>query len=411
MRAGRRGCGVLAIVLLVSARAGADGGPEDKAAAAQLFGQGLALMKAGNFQAACSILEASQARDAAVGTLLYLGECHEQAGRPASAWASFREAARLAARLGDKREAVARRRAGEVEGKVPSLRLVVPPEARVAGLEVRRDGRLVEEILWGTPVAVDPGQHLVEATAPGFATSSGTFEVSPGAHEHVATVAPLSPLTSSALQVDVPLAARWAGLGVWLDGASISSEQWGRPLPVAPGAHEIRVSTPCGPRVSRIEIPPSGAAVSAVVTLAPIDDHCHQETSTQAPAQAPPAEGRSPAPVAALEQPAAVSPLRSVGLVGAGVGGAGVAAGVVLVASAAARAARSRAQDDPGLYEEARGQYMVGWLVAGAGGALLAGGVALALTSPAADPARGVSVRVAPGLSRGGLGVLLGGTW
>jgi hypothetical protein len=46
------------------------------------------------------------------------------------------------------------------------LTIVVPAGARVAGLVVTRGGRPVPEAEWGTAVSVDPGEQVVEASAP-----------------------------------------------------------------------------------------------------------------------------------------------------------------------------------------------------------------------------------------------------
>jgi hypothetical protein len=83
--------------------------------------------------------------------------------------------------------------------------ILVAPSARVPGLIVRRDGAAVDEALFGHAVAVDPGTHLVTATAPGKKpweiqqpASSGTVEV---------TVPPLEP-GSGADGPTAPLADR-----------------------------------------------------------------------------------------------------------------------------------------------------------------------------------------------------------
>ncbi|MBK7777474.1 MAG: hypothetical protein IPI43_25675 [Sandaracinaceae bacterium] len=71
-----------------------------QAAAEALFREGRRLMEEGNYDEACPKFEASNRLDVAVGTLLNLGVCWEQGGRLASAWATFLEAAALAARTG-----------------------------------------------------------------------------------------------------------------------------------------------------------------------------------------------------------------------------------------------------------------------------------------------------------------------
>ncbi|MGD0525336.1 MAG: hypothetical protein ABSE49_09345, partial [Polyangiaceae bacterium] len=66
--------------------------------------------------------------------------------------------------------------------KLSQLVIDVPAAARVAGLVVKRDGEVVREGQWGTPLAVDPGKHTVEASAPGKLAWTTSQDVqSPGA--------------------------------------------------------------------------------------------------------------------------------------------------------------------------------------------------------------------------------------
>src|SRR6478752_6509904 len=100
----------------------------DKAAAEALFDQGVRLMKQNSFAEACPKLEESERIDPAVGTLLYLGECYERAGKTASAWATFREAASLANNMnqGD-RARVAGSRAQDLEPRLSRLSIELAP--------------------------------------------------------------------------------------------------------------------------------------------------------------------------------------------------------------------------------------------------------------------------------------------
>ncbi|HZF48463.1 MAG TPA: hypothetical protein VE093_07440 [Polyangiaceae bacterium] len=136
--------------------------------AVQLFNEARALMAEGKFGEACPKLERAQAIDPGMGTLFNLSHCYEQMGRIASAWAGFRDVAAAAGTTGQiERERVARDRAAALAPKLSKLRISVPEEAMVAGLEVQRDGIAVSSLLWGTDVPVDPGKHLVTAAAPG----------------------------------------------------------------------------------------------------------------------------------------------------------------------------------------------------------------------------------------------------
>jgi hypothetical protein len=154
---------------LAASSAWADPSGSDKAAAEGLFSEGRRLMDAGQFAQACPKFEASQRLDPGVGTMLNLAECYEKTGRTASAWAEFREVV-SAARAADskEREELARQRAQALEGKLSRLTIAVSPEAKATlGLEVRRDGALVDPAELGSAIPVDPGKHVIEAVAPG----------------------------------------------------------------------------------------------------------------------------------------------------------------------------------------------------------------------------------------------------
>ncbi len=144
------------------------GPAEDRAAADALFQEGRELLKGGRPVEACPKFAASQKLDPRPGRLLALGDCYETSGETASAWATFREAESMArAGKDERRMEEAARRAGELEPKLARLLVEVGPEARVAGLEVRRNGKRVEAEVWGAAVPVDPGEQRIEAGAPG----------------------------------------------------------------------------------------------------------------------------------------------------------------------------------------------------------------------------------------------------
>jgi serine/threonine-protein kinase len=140
-----------------------------KAAADALYDQAKKLMASGDFEAACPKLAESQKIDPGVGTLLTLGECYDHTGRRASAWATFREAAALAATRGQgAREKIARKRVASLEPQLAKLIIVVPPAAQMKDLAVRRDEESIGKALWGTPLPLDTGEHTLAASAPGY---------------------------------------------------------------------------------------------------------------------------------------------------------------------------------------------------------------------------------------------------
>jgi tetratricopeptide (TPR) repeat protein len=165
----------LSVTLLSSAPAFADA--SDKAAAEALFQQAKTLMGQKQYGEACEKFRASQELDAGLGTLLHLGDCYEKLGRTASAWATFEEAASVAASRGDtNRQQVAQARASNLK---PQLTYVVIRSAQPlpSGATVSRDGRPVPAALWGSPVPVDPGAIAIRVTAPGYAEETLTVNV------------------------------------------------------------------------------------------------------------------------------------------------------------------------------------------------------------------------------------------
>ncbi|MFW5740592.1 MAG: hypothetical protein ACOC1F_09520 [Myxococcota bacterium] len=170
----------LAGALFVAGNAHGQPREAERAASAEaLFREAKRLMDDGNYVLACPKLEASQRLDPAVGTLLNLAVCHEQLNRTASAWAQYLRAAAMARRKGQvQREKYARERATALEPKLTRLAFAVAEEALVEGLEVRRDGILQESAMWATSTPVDPGTHVVSATAPGKKEWRTTIDVS-----------------------------------------------------------------------------------------------------------------------------------------------------------------------------------------------------------------------------------------
>jgi serine/threonine-protein kinase len=151
----------------------------DEIMAEALFREGRALMDAGNYGAACPKLAESYSQDPATGTLLALAVCEQESGKTASAWAHFAEALSRAKREGrDDRAQVAREELAAVEGKLSRLTIAVAREgADVPGLAVSRDGKPVGRAVWGTAMPIDPGEHTVEASAPGRRTWKTTVTI------------------------------------------------------------------------------------------------------------------------------------------------------------------------------------------------------------------------------------------
>jgi hypothetical protein len=163
-------------LVLGSAPGAAFAGGGNTVTAESLFQAGQDAMKAGDFKKACDNFAASQKADPAVGTLLSLGTCNEKQGNIATAWATYIEASSLAHQKGDNdREQVATERANGLKPKLSKLTVNMknPPP----GLVITRDGIDLGEGALGTALPIDPGQHVIEATAKGFKKGSKTVDI------------------------------------------------------------------------------------------------------------------------------------------------------------------------------------------------------------------------------------------
>ena len=140
----------------------------DSATAQALFDRGKKQLREGKYAEACAALEESQRIESRSGTALNLADCYEHAGRLASAWSTFLEAATLAKATGNtEREHGARERAAALAKRLSNLVISAPSEASTPGLEIRRDGQLVGSAQLGLPLPADPGKHTIAAKAPG----------------------------------------------------------------------------------------------------------------------------------------------------------------------------------------------------------------------------------------------------
>lgn len=159
-----RGAAILGAVLLSTAPALAQ--PSKEARAEALFKEGTKLLEDGKYGPACEKLAESRTLAVGVGVTLYLADCYESSGKPALAIETFRAAEQLARTRRDKRADVAQARAAELEAKTPSVTFEV---TEIAGLTLSVDDVDLPKSAWSAPRWVDPGRHVVRASAPGHA--------------------------------------------------------------------------------------------------------------------------------------------------------------------------------------------------------------------------------------------------
>jgi hypothetical protein len=140
-------------------------GDDPRAIAEALFRSGRELMARGDLANACSKFTESNRIDSKPGTLMNLALCHERIGRTASAWSEYVQAAEMARSAGQvERERVANERAHGLEAALAHL--VIDADA-VPYAVVALDDRPIGPGAFRTAIPVDPGDHVVRATAAG----------------------------------------------------------------------------------------------------------------------------------------------------------------------------------------------------------------------------------------------------
>lgn len=145
---------------------------QDAATAAALFDKGLAEMQAKRFDAACPALAESYRLDPQPGALFTLAECFAEGGKVASASARYDEYLDLFSRMtpgqqaGQRgRDKIALQKKQALQPRIPTLTLMLPKDAP-AGTRVKRDGVVLNAPAIGTPLPVDPGEHVIATIVP-----------------------------------------------------------------------------------------------------------------------------------------------------------------------------------------------------------------------------------------------------
>lgn len=153
---------VLASIVALPSLAYADG-----TKAESLFREGRTLLDAKRYDEACPKLAESQRQEPGAGTLLALALCHEGQNKTATAYNELVEAAALGKRVGRAELAAAAQKRAQAMEPLLSRLVVRVQHPDVIDYDVKCDGEKLEPKQWGTPVAVDPGEHRVEVAAPG----------------------------------------------------------------------------------------------------------------------------------------------------------------------------------------------------------------------------------------------------
>jgi len=159
---------VAASLAAICPKAEAQSNSENEATARLLYDEARNLLKEEKYAEACRKLEDSNRLSPATDTKFWLADCYEHMGRIAKAWQLFRNVVDESKAQGNQKKAdFARERVQALVPRLAKIKVSVPAEAAVKGLEIKRNGVPVEDILWEQDVPVDPGEYVITAVAPG----------------------------------------------------------------------------------------------------------------------------------------------------------------------------------------------------------------------------------------------------
>lgn len=190
--------------------AGCTANPRDAAAAAVLFREGYKLRQEGKDDAACKKFEESARLDPMAGTLMNLAECRANQGKTATASGWYHKAIILAENQGDKPLFdKATEHARDLDAELSYLKIQI--ERPLPGLEIRRDDIIVGPAQLNEALPIDPGEHEITASAPGykaFTVSVHIGEVGDNKTVIVPVMEPLLPPAPAPLAAAPPSSSR-----------------------------------------------------------------------------------------------------------------------------------------------------------------------------------------------------------
>jgi hypothetical protein len=148
-----------------------------------LFRQGKTLMAQGKLTEACAAFDESQKLAPAISTLLNQANCREKNGQLATAATHFKDAERQTQTAtddaGKQLHRVAADRLVALAPRLSTLTIQVTQDRRVQGLELLRDGAVVDPLLWGSAIPVDGGTVTIVARAPGYTEWKTSVTIEP----------------------------------------------------------------------------------------------------------------------------------------------------------------------------------------------------------------------------------------
>ena len=165
--------------MLITGGVRAEPEPDADARAQALFDEARSLMKDRRYSEACPKLAESQRLDPGGGTLLNLGICHARLGLTATALNELRAAlARAQADGRTDRMKTAQHYLDDLTPRLSWLRVRVSSEV-LPGLRVEIDGVELSSANLDVEFPIDPGAHVVQASAPGVKPWSKGVQIAP----------------------------------------------------------------------------------------------------------------------------------------------------------------------------------------------------------------------------------------
>lgn len=237
---------IVGLALVVTRGAGADEGPEgSRRAGLQKFEEGLKAIAAGDHAGALAAFDASNTLLPSPNSELYMARCYVALGKIASAHAMFLLAAEHAEErlvgVGERRYVAthdsALREAAAIEGEVPKLAVVVPPDA--GSVVVKKNGAVVASS--PAPLPTDPGHVVIDVTGPRLVPFHAELDLAKAESRRVDVRIERVPTAFVTLKLPVP---RPSGLAARIAGALVDEPGLGAPHPVDPGTCVVDVTAP-----------------------------------------------------------------------------------------------------------------------------------------------------------------------
>lgn len=170
-RAGRFGSNAITVLAMSTASWSTSAHAADGERAQQLFDEGLTALDRNDTTTACVKFRQSMDAEPSVGALLNVAACSAQEGKLARAADEYRrvlsmnestrDAKRRAAVDAETREALR-----ALQPRVPSVVVHVRPMPSALTVEI--DSVPLDRLRLGTAIDLDPGEHQIRVTAPGF---------------------------------------------------------------------------------------------------------------------------------------------------------------------------------------------------------------------------------------------------